>query len=90
MQHNSFHGDRSCAGSDAATRTYGLAPDQQAVNNTKLSKAELFGKSEVVPLIVLFLFSIDLQHHFPFSAGDLHAFKKGGGGASGICHKNRV
>lgn len=77
MQHNSFHRDRSCARSDAATRTYGLASDQQAVNNTKLSKAELFGKSEVGALILLFLLSIDLWHDFPFSAGVLHAFKRG-------------
>lgn len=77
MQHNSIHGDRGCARSDAATRTCGLASDQHAVNNTKLSKAELFGKSEVVPLILLFLLSIDLQHDFPFSAGALHAFKRG-------------
>lgn len=77
MQHNSFHGDRSCARSDAVTCTYGLASDQQAVNNTMLSKAELFGNSEVVPLILLFLLSIDLQHYFPFSTGDFHALKRG-------------
>lgn len=77
MQHNSFRGDRSCARSDAATRTCSLASDQQAVNNTKLSKAELFGKPEVAPLILLFLLPIDLQHYFPFSTGDLHAFKTG-------------